>query len=177
MKVNWIDEMEELDLENQEDLHNKPSYDYDIRKSSQSFSYQEFFWDYMYANELVIIDNVSNSWPCRRDWADGDKVNFDWLENKFRDLDVPVANNAKVLYNGHESNEMKFSEYISYWRADEGTREQLLYLKDWHLKTASPEYNFYTVPKYFASDWLNEYLLDKNLEDYRFVYMGPAGSW
>lgn len=168
---------EELNLTDQE-LHNKPIYNYEIRKSSESFSYNEFFWDFMNSNELVIIENVSNNWPCRKDWVKGDNVNFDYLSDKFKNLVVPVADNSKEFFNSHVKLDMKFSDYIEYWKQEEETRkQQLLYLKDWHLKAAKPEYNFYKVPKYFASDWLNEYLLDQKLDDYRFVYMGPKGSW
>lgn len=38
----------------------------------------------------------------------------------------------------------------------------------------------YTVPPEFSNDWLNEYFTSqKDLinDDYRFVYMGPKGSW
>lgn len=43
-----------------------------------------------------------------------------------------------------------------------------------------PEENIYRVPDLFASDWMNEYLLsnsNNDNDDYRFVYMGPKGSW
>jgi hypothetical protein len=54
-----------------------------------------------------------------------------------------------------------------------------LFLKDWHFTQDFPEENMYRVPKYFASDWLNEYYSEKTgiKDDYRFVYMGPQGSW
>uniref|UniRef100_A0A7S3R751 JmjC domain-containing protein n=1 Tax=Dunaliella tertiolecta TaxID=3047 RepID=A0A7S3R751_DUNTE len=71
------------------------------------------------------------------------------------------------------------------------------YLKDWHFcSVAPPEYRAYEVPCYFRSDWLNAYYdalgeaqKQKTQEqeastsrgtstaDYRFVYLGPAGSW
>lgn len=37
----------------------------------------------------------------------------------------------------------------------------------------------YTTPVYFQSDWLNQYWdsHEKQDDDYRFVYMGPKGSW
>lgn len=35
----------------------------------------------------------------------------------------------------------------------------------------------FTLPVYFSSDWLNEYWDALDVDDYRFVYMGPAGSW
>lgn len=42
-----------------------------------------------------------------------------------------------------------------------------------------PEYVAYTTPVYFQSDWLNQYWdsHEKQDDDYRFVYMGPKGSW
>jgi len=54
-----------------------------------------------------------------------------------------------------------------------------LFLKDWHFTQDFPEENIYRVPEYFASDWLNEYYSAKTSikDDYRFVYMGPRGSW
>ncbi len=40
-----------------------------------------------------------------------------------------------------------------------------------------PEHNTYKTPIYFSSDWLNEYWDTIEVDDYRFVYMGPKGSW
>jgi len=42
---------------------------------------------------------------------------------------------------------------------------------------AFPEYHAYTTPVYFTSDWLNEFWDTLPEDDYRFVYMGPKGSW
>ncbi|XP_077923851.1 2-oxoglutarate and iron-dependent oxygenase JMJD4 isoform X4 [Halichoerus grypus] len=35
----------------------------------------------------------------------------------------------------------------------------------------------FTLPVYFSSDWLNEYWDALDVDDYRFIYMGPAGTW
>ncbi|XP_015425936.1 PREDICTED: jmjC domain-containing protein 4 isoform X4 [Myotis davidii] len=35
----------------------------------------------------------------------------------------------------------------------------------------------FTLPVYFSSDWLNEYWDTLDVDDYRFIYMGPAGTW
>ena len=42
-----------------------------------------------------------------------------------------------------------------------------------------PDYGAYTVPEHFRSDWLNEVwdIRQDVSDDYRFVYMGPAGTW
>ncbi|XP_046676826.1 2-oxoglutarate and iron-dependent oxygenase JMJD4 isoform X2 [Homalodisca vitripennis] len=54
-----------------------------------------------------------------------------------------------------------------------------LYLKDWHFTRDFPDRNIYRVPHIFASDWLNEYFTSREdvQDDYRFIYMGPKGSW
>ncbi len=43
-----------------------------------------------------------------------------------------------------------------------------------------PEYEAYKVPKFFSSDWMNEFWDAKGDEeqgDYRFLYFGVKGSW
>ena len=35
----------------------------------------------------------------------------------------------------------------------------------------------FTLPVYFSSDWLNEYWDSLDVDDYRFIYMGPTGTW
>jgi len=44
---------------------------------------------------------------------------------------------------------------------------------------AFPTYKAYDTPIYFKSDWLNEFWDQRSdvADDYRFVYMGPKGSW
>ena len=44
-----------------------------------------------------------------------------------------------------------------------------------------PQYEAYNVLDVFASDWLNEvwdeHSSTDRRDDYRFVYMGPKGTW
>ena len=43
-----------------------------------------------------------------------------------------------------------------------------------------PDYGAYSTPVFFTSDWLNEFWdnrTDRVGNDYRFVYIGPTGSW
>lgn len=39
-----------------------------------------------------------------------------------------------------------------------------------------PDDEAYKTPEYFTSDWLNEFCENQD-DDYRFVYMGPKGTW
>lgn len=49
------------------------------------------------------------------------------------------------------------------------------------LHRSFPEYNSYEIPICLSSDWLNEYLdirfPDRLDGDYKFLYLGPKGSW
>lgn len=77
---------------------------------------------------------------------------------------------------------MLIKSYVDYWISfrnnNYSNKMPLLYLKDWHCKKYS-NLPIYDVPKFFSSDWLNEYLnANPQLnDDYMFVYMGPKGSW
>ncbi|KAJ8320765.1 hypothetical protein KUTeg_002352, partial [Tegillarca granosa] len=69
-----------------------------------------------------------------------------------------------------------WEDYIASGYAE---NKECLYLKDWHFNRDFPLYKAYTTPEYFTSDWLNEFWDTQvnDHDDYRFVYMGPKGSW
>lgn len=93
-------------------------------------------------------------------------------------LNGPVANCQQFYGNRQIRKTMYINDYIDYWlKFKRNNNEDILYLKDWHCVKQSGDNTFYQVPKYFASDWLNEYCIEKNIDDYMFVYMGPKGSW
>ncbi|XP_067001923.2 2-oxoglutarate and iron-dependent oxygenase JMJD4 isoform X3 [Anabrus simplex] len=98
-------------------------------------------------------------------------------------VEVPVANCGEKYYNVHKKSTMLLSDYLNYWKnyIDQGYPDNIpcLYMKDWHFTRDFPQEQVYRVPHYFASDWLNEYFSSKTsiLDDYRFIYMGPKGSW
>lgn len=139
----------------------------------------------MKINWPVIITSISNDWHCRLNWTkqtntsnnETTEIQFEYLKEKIGNCQVPVANCSKEYYNSHEKCEMNLFDYLDQWQSSAFDTNRNLYLKDWHLKALMPDYDFYKVPKYFASDWLNEYLIDNKLDDYRFVYMGPRDSW
>ena len=88
--------------------------------------------------------------------------------------------------------------FLDYWDEEGGgggstSRSQLCYLKDWHAVRQRPDYLPYATPTLFRDDMLNEYfdalsaprISDDaapspsggvEAADYRFVYLGPAGS-
>lgn len=167
---------EMIEIENVENLI-KEGCDCDeiVRINADELTYNQFFHEFMFKNVPVIIKNVDLLTPASKEWFTDNKLDIDQFEDVLKDLDVPVYNNSKQYFNSHEKTTMKFKDYADYWRLND--KKELLYLKDFHLKQQLPEIDFYNVPEFFASDWLNECLIDKASDDYRFVYIGVKGTW
>ncbi|KAM3910221.1 2-oxoglutarate and iron-dependent oxygenase JMJD4 [Leptodactylus fuscus] len=148
-----------------------------------AFRYDDFFHKYMMANAPCLFSaEFSRSWGSRRSWVTADnKPNWEQLLRVFGDAIVPVANCDVKEYNANPKELLPLREYIAYWReyTENGRRSPkgCLYLKDWHMKREFPDQDVYDTPVYFSSDWLNEYWDAIGMDDYRFVYMGPVGSW
>lgn len=142
-------------------------------------SYNDFFKKYLCRNEPCIIKQITNEWNCQKLWSNNGKPCLSYLESNYGNSAVPVANCDEKYFNSQAKVSMTLSEYSNYWQNRTADSSPCLYLKDWHFMKEYPGEEIYTIPKYFASDWLNEYLVrEPNFgDDYRFVYMGPRGSW
>lgn len=147
-----------------------------IRISSDNLLYHHFALNHMELNIPVVITGLEIKTEISKKWFKNNKIIFDDLLEILNDHEVPVANCSKMYFDSHEKMQMKFSDYVKYWRNKEN-RETKLYLKDFHLKHEFPALDFYNVPSYFSSDWLNEFLTDHGKQDYRFIYFGPENSW
>ncbi|CAG9098460.1 unnamed protein product [Plutella xylostella] len=129
----------------------------------------------MLKNIPCLISNTSDLWECSKTWVRNDNtINLEYINNEYGHLTVPVADCNSTEFNSQCKQNMTVNEYVTYMKND---KNKLLYLKDWHLKRTRPDHNFYEVPQMFASDWLNEYSLDRNEDDFMFVYIGPKDSW
>ncbi|XP_073986608.1 jumonji domain containing 4 [Rhodnius prolixus] len=154
----------------------------DMKKSE--LNYSEFYTNYLMANKPCLIKSITADWYSQVKWVCGNKPNFIYLKRKYGPSEVPVANCNERYFNAQTKSSMKFNEFLDYWENYANTNYPndlpCLYLKDWHFMSQYPEENIYRVPDLFASDWMNEYLLsnsNNDNDDYRFVYMGPKGSW
>ncbi|XP_023247749.1 jmjC domain-containing protein 4-like [Copidosoma floridanum] len=139
---------------------------------------------FLIENKPCIFEREATAnWPSRRIWNVCNAPNFELLKKCFGDCKVPVANCNEKYFNSHHREDMFIESYINYWteyrKSDYSNKLPLLYLKDWHCVKSHSNNAIYNVPKYFASDWLNEYYTaHQNLnDDYMFIYMGPKGSW
>lgn len=148
-------------------------------------SYDEFFTKYLVTNQLCILsEKATKYWRSRRDWVGQDGLpNFDFLHKTFGKTTVPVADCRHTEFSSHAKENMMFSEFLDYWKnfqeAGHPSEEKCLYLKDWHFKRYFPDYEAYKTSIFFRSDWMNEYwdMRNDSDDDYRFVYMGPKGTW
>ncbi|XP_076063690.1 jumonji domain containing 4 [Oratosquilla oratoria] len=156
-----------------------------VPRIDEPISYEEFFREYIEGNKPCIFNqNFTSSWKARKEWVTCDgSPNVDFLEEKFGCADVPVADCDQKHYDSQQKQTLKLSDYLKYWRGDFSSlphlKDKCLYLKDWHFVRAFPDYDAYRTPEYFASDWLNEFWEHRKdvQDDYRFVYIGPKGSW
>ncbi|XP_030171397.1 2-oxoglutarate and iron-dependent oxygenase JMJD4 isoform X2 [Lynx canadensis] len=155
----------------------------DFIENPDSFSYADFFKGYLLPNmPCVFSSSFTAGWGSRRHWVTSSgKPNFEHLLRKYGDVVVPVANCGVQEYNSNPKEHMPLRDYISYWQeyiqGGYFSPRGCLYLKDWHLCRDSSSEDVFTLPVYFSSDWLNEYWDSLDVDDYRFVYMGPTGTW
>ena len=147
---------------------------------SKEITCSEFHSRFLVKNTPCLIKRevgILDGWNSFKDWT-----NYDGEPDVVAICDiskvkkVPVSNCAMKYFNTQVCFEMTFKEYLDYWNGSKREKE-LLYLKDWHFVQESPHYEAYSVPKYFKDDWLNEYLDHVEENDYKFVYVGPEGSW
>lgn len=153
---------------------------------STDISYREFYLQFALSNTPCIFSPQHTSdWKSRHEWVDSSgRPKLEFLKSSFGSATVPVSDCSVKQYDSPSCCEMSFLEYVDYWQKliDSGhdyCANPCLYLKDWHFTRDFPTYGPYTTPKYFSSDWLNEYwdLRTDVKDDFRFVYMGPKGSW
>lgn len=154
--------------------------------SCHDLSFESFHQTYMNQNLPVVIQSIPQTWKSTQTWIKSieDEIftlDFDYLKQKIPNHKVPIADCTKKHLNSHEKFEMDFHEFLDYWATEitgaTNCDNKLWYLKDWHLRKLQPSYDFYVIPQYFGSDWLNEYLHGSEQDDYMFVYMGPKGTW
>ncbi|KAJ1528812.1 hypothetical protein ONE63_007189 [Megalurothrips usitatus] len=178
--------MHEIEIEINNSNHVPIVVDYEdtITTINTEISYQDFFENFLLCNRPCLIrEFITCQWPCRSLWTEGSKPNLSYLQEEFGDAEVPVANCNEKEYNSQKKETQSLYKYIDYLKdyINDGHPSSTpnLYLKDWHLTRDYPNAHVYRVLKYFSCDWLNEYFSSRSdlNDDYRFVYIGPKGSW
>lgn len=169
----------EIEIESVVESDDKQEHDRDFieipRIHCDELTYSQFFHRFMSKNLPVVIKGIKLKTETSAGWFEEGKLHLERLQEVLGNHEVPVANCSKQYFDSHEKIQMKFGDFVNYWNGERSTAQ--LYLKDFHLKQEFTGLDFYNVPKYFASDWLNEFLIDSNDDDYRFIYIGSKGTW
>lgn len=161
VKLNFIKELEEIPIIQPFEL-----------------TYTDFFNNFLLTNTPCIIKNITKNWVSAKNWVQNESINYEFFRTKYGDEKVPVADCGTKYFNSHEKRDMSCSEYMDYLENTlDRSENRLLYLKDWHCRQQNPGDTFYEVPIFFAQDWLNEYALETNSDDFMFVYIGAANTW
>ena len=140
-----------------------------MSRLSEDDGVQSFDFFIRYNKPCLLGDWASRGWVSRNRWDNYGLINFDALKEDLSDAKVPVvdcdgdANCATV----------NLFDFIDRLR----NGENALYLKDWHFCTRPENLNLFSVPPCFKIDWLNDYLVDREKEDYRFLYFGGSRTW
>lgn len=165
----------EIDKKNGNSLVNRIDCNEVTRVLADELSYNQFYQSFMSKNLPVVITGSEIKTETSSLWFMEGEFKLEKMKETIGDHEVPVANCSKQYFDSHEKIKMSFSDFVNYWNGDREAGN--FYLKDFHLKQEIPELNFYKVPLYFSSDWLNEYLIGNKKDDYRFIYIGPKDSW
>lgn len=155
---------------------------------ASALSLQQFLTCYCFPNRPVLLLNACNEWRARAEWtvdaAGACRVpNLPALAAAFGSDTVCVAQCADQHLSDQRRVETTVRQYINAWqRGEYAAPSSIAYLKDWHLFKLHPEPEeraFYTAPLAFRDDWVQAHwpAVDEHGDDFRFVYLGPAGSW
>lgn len=149
------------------------------RVDGNNLSYSEFVMSNMVLNRPVIIQLNLKDWESYQNWFQQDEsLDTNYLRAKIGDVMVPIAKCSERYFNAHATVELSLDKFLAgYWELDSAIKHHLLYLKDWHLRKQRPNYEFYKVPEFFCSDFLNEFLDDTGQQDYKFVYIGKKDTY
>ncbi|KAM3177503.1 hypothetical protein ACTXT7_004430 [Hymenolepis weldensis] len=124
-----------------------------------------------------FTEDHTKAWPARSRWDENGLINIDTVLKPFAGQELCVANCQEFEFGTHPMITMSAEDYRSYWK--EVNEGKILYLKDWHYFRNLNFNDFYNLPVYFSSDWLNEFSDFRTDcdDDFRFVYIGPKGTW
>ncbi|KAL3933115.1 MAG: hypothetical protein SGPRY_000429 [Prymnesium sp.] len=158
-------------------------------------SAQEFFRLHLSTNTPALLHGLTHHWEAMRAWSSPDGTpNLDhFLRSPMVDSVVPVdllpRDGSGSGYGEAKRLHIPMREFARRWSeatAEPAPERPLPYLRDWHFARDFPAEAAaaYSPPPPFGLDWLNEWWAtaraaqsDEPADDFRFVYIGPAGSW
>lgn len=142
-------------------------------------SYQQFHDQCLKPNKVCLFKcSLLNDWPCRSRWLnENGSINWQYFRETYGSMSVPVYDCNKTYFNSNHCSQMILKDFVDYMQKASDRSEHVLYLKDWHLFKHVDQAQVYQVPLFFQSDYLNDFCVKHEHDDYRFVYIGPKSSW
>ncbi|KZT71127.1 Clavaminate synthase-like protein [Daedalea quercina L-15889] len=142
-------------------------------------AYRDFLERYLFPNRPVLFSAaLVSSWSALSQWViktdDSSRINWVFLAQAYGEQSVTVADCSTRDFSDQKRHTMLFRDVVGLWRSGQGDS---LYVKDWHLARAVHQEAFYNTPDIFRDDWMNAYYSACTSDDFRFVYVGAAGTF
>ncbi|XP_077870763.1 2-oxoglutarate and iron-dependent oxygenase JMJD4 isoform X3 [Ictidomys tridecemlineatus] len=137
-------------------------------KEPATFSYADFVKAFLLPNRPCVFSSAfTENWGSRRRWVTPEgKPDFEYLLQKYGPNKKGRGRHGVLQSGGHRE------RHLSRIFVDEQTL-----LEAQRDSSAEDLGDVFTLPVYFSSDWLNEFWDALDVDDYRFVYAGPPGTW
>ena len=152
-------------------------------RDPDSLDFDTFVKEFLVPNQpLILTSQWTAGWTARKKWIlQNGELDLDLLDKLFGQTEVPVIECSHNYSSAKErNNESKrkwtLSDYLKYLKQGQA-EEQLLYLKDFHFQRKYPGSQAYQIPVIFEPDYLNSFCDSRKLDDFRFMYLGPNGSF
>eukprot|EP00158_Paraphelidium_tribonemae_P009892 Partr_v1_DN28990_c1_g1_i4_m25638 putative Jumonji domain containing len=112
---------------------------------------------------LLPVDSDILEWPIFSEWTSHASVDIKKLRSHIGNPQVPVSDAFGC------TKSMSLSDFL------DSPADSKLYLKNWHYCREFQDYRLYDPP--FGDDWLDKWTRARNIDDFRFVYLGKDGSF
>ncbi|XP_064135719.1 2-oxoglutarate and iron-dependent oxygenase JMJD4 isoform X5 [Loxodonta africana] len=161
----------------------------DFIEKPDAFSYADFFKGYLLPNVPCVFSSAfTEGWGSRKHWVTPDgKPDLDYLLRKRHGCTCCQLRSAGIQRQPQGAHApQRVHQLLERVHPGKLFLSQGLPLPQrlapvqpmcgsLHRDTSVED--VYSLPVYFSSDWLNEYWDAINVDDYRFIYMGPTGTW
>eukprot|EP00924_Labyrinthula_sp_SR-Ha-C_P000509 snap_masked-scaffold_27-processed-gene-1.21-mRNA-1 protein AED:0.34 eAED:0.34 QI:0/-1/0/1/-1/1/1/0/316 len=145
------------------------------RVDLQEITVDDFEKNYLRKEKGLILINALCNWGIYKKFYNIDeKEREKLLVELLGDAQVPVVYDkdakSEGLYGNNVKENMKITEFFNVWKD-----RPFAYLKDFHFVPVLGE-SAYDIPLMFKNDWLNEYCVEEQKSDYKFMYLGASGT-
>ena len=130
-----------------------------------AISKEDFLNRYGFPGRPVVITGKAGGWRAYERWT------FDFFRRRYGSLEVKVRRSGML----DAVRNVALGEYLDSFGSDPGPNPW--YLAFWEFGRSCPELREdYEVPEYFTDNWVENVPMDYRPGEWRWLYIGPAGS-